>query len=148
MFWFLNCNSTSWVFILNCHVWLWCVFFYSMLPFCLMNPKGEKNSSIQVVFSWRIAHVSCWSRSGIKLQGGITLLISVMLCFTFKSFLCIFWNLVQYRYWPWPSFKAMQSNMDLSPSNRGRLLKMDEASSLSSLSVCLTKKIASLLWRL
>ena len=45
---FVVCNEPLCWFYLNCYVWLWSLW-YHVLPFCLMNPKGEKNSLVQVL---------------------------------------------------------------------------------------------------
>ena len=138
---FVVCNEPLCWFYLNCYVWLWSLW-YPVLPFCLMNLKGEKNSLVQVlqlIFTEVADMIHMLKSTGT----------SILNLFFLPWHLCIFFLVYStVQIWSWSFFKAVQSKGNLSPSNRGRLLKLEEASSLPRLDVCLMKKIAWVLWRL
>jgi len=69
-----------------------------MLPFCLMNPKGEKNSLTQVMIVEELLINDADVVQLLNLQRGSTILKSVKFCFTPNKFLCIYWNQVQCKY--------------------------------------------------
>jgi len=65
-------------------------FFYPMLPFCLMNPKGEKNSLTQVMIVEEYLMYVVDVVQVLNLQRGSTILKFVKFCFTSNNFLCIY----------------------------------------------------------